>query len=74
MSALEELIRRSQSGDKEAQEQLAKVLFPVSLWCHICSRVGGRSLCQEEEKHRELEIFAHIPLIGVKDPGLKSLI
>ena len=29
---------------------------------------------QEEEKHRELEIFAHIPLIGVKDPGLKSLI
>ena len=29
---------------------------------------------QEEEKHRELEIFAHISLTGVKDPGLKSLI
>ena len=28
----------------------------------------------QEEKHRELEIFAHISLTGVKDPGLKSLI
>ena len=29
---------------------------------------------QEEEKHRELEIFAHISLTGVKEPGLKSRI